>query len=422
MSLEKVYIVSGARTPIGRFGGTLRALPVHKFTAIVLNEVIRRAGIGPESVDEVVMGHAYQNGECANGARMALLEAGWPVTVTGIVVDRRCCSGLDAINIGVMKIQTGNADIVVAGGMESMSLAEMYVPGDIRWGLGGKTDEKFGFMPKGHGSLAMWGIPFYDRIQRGRVMAQPIERFGELNSMMTWAEAAARNEKISRKEVDEWAYNSHMKAVKAQESGKFAEEIVGIPIPQAKGAPILFDKDETPRPDTTLEQLAKLKPIYEGGVCTAGNSSSENDGAGAVVLMSERKVKELGIKPMVEFLAFSPAGDDPTLTYPAVPIAVNRALKKAGITQAQIDLIEIQEAFAAQTLADAKLLGLTPEECRAKVNVNGSGISLGHPIGATGAMRLVTLVHEMVRRNAQYGLETICGAGGLGVAAVIKRA
>jgi acetyl-CoA C-acetyltransferase len=421
MSLEKVYIVSGARTPIGRFGGTLRSLPVHKFAAIVLNEVIRRAGIGPESVDEVVMGHAYQNGECANGARMALLEAGWPVTVTGIVVDRRCCSGLDAINIGVMKIQTGNADIVVAGGMESMSLAEMYVPGDIRWGLGGKTDEKFGFMPKGHGALAMWGIPFYDRIQRGRVMAQPIERFGELNSMMTWAEAAARNENISRKEVDEWAYNSHQKAVKAQESGKFAEEIVGIPIPQAKGAPILFDRDETPRPDTTIEQLAKLKPIYDGGVCTAGNSSSENDGAGAVVLMSEKKVKELGIKPMVEFISFAPAGDDPTLTYPAVPIAVNKVLKKAGITQSQIDLIEIQEAFAAQTLADAKLLGLTPEECRAKVNVNGSGISLGHPIGATGAMRLVTLVHEMVRRNAQYGLETICGAGGLGVAAVFKR-
>ena len=223
MSLEKVYIVSGARTPIGRFGGTLRFMPVHKFTAVVLNEVIRRAGIGSESVDEVVMGHAYQNGECANGARMALLEAGWPVAVTGIVVDRRCCSGLDAIAIGVMKIQTGSADIVVAGGMESMSLAEMYVPGDIRWGLGGKTDEKFGFMPKGHGALAMWGIPFYDRIQRGRVMAQPIERFGELNSKMTWAEAAAKNENISRKEVDEGAFNSHQNAVKAMESGKLAQ-------------------------------------------------------------------------------------------------------------------------------------------------------------------------------------------------------
>jgi len=297
----------------------------------------------------------------------------------------------------------------------------MYIPGDIRWGLGGKNDEKFGFMPKGHGALAMWGIPFYDRIQRGRVMAQPIERFGELNSMMTWAEAAAKNEGITREEVDVWAYNSHQKAIKAMESGKFTEEIVGIPIPQRKGDPVLFDRDETPRADTTLEKLAKLKTIYDGGVCTAGNSSSENDGSGAVVLMSEKKVKELGITPMVEFKSFAAAGDDPTLTYPAVPLAVNKALDKAGITQDDVDLIEIQEAFAAQTLADAKLLGLTAEECRAKVNVNGSGISLGHPIGATGAMRLVTLIHEMVRRNSRYGLETICGAGGLGVAAVFER-
>lgn len=421
MSLEKVYILSGVRTPIGRFGGTLRGIPVYKFAAIVLNEAIRRAGITADSVDEVVMGHAYQNGECANGARMALLEAGWPVSITGIVVDRRCCSGLDAIAMGAMKIQTGNADIVVAGGMESMSQAEMYIPGDIRWGLGGKIDEKFGFMPKGHGALAMWGIPFYDRIQRGRVMAQPIDRFGELNSMMTWAETAAKNEGITREEVDEWAYNSHQKAVRAMESGKFTEEIIGVPIPQAKGDPILFDKDETPRANTTIEKLAKLKTIYPDGVCTAGNSSSENDGSGAVVLMSEKKVKELGLNPMVEFKSFAAAGDDPTLTYPAVPLAVNKALKKAGITQNDVELIEIQEAFAAQTLADAKLLGLTAEECKAKVNVNGSGISLGHPIGATGAIRLVTLIHEMVRRNSRYGLETICGAGGLGVAAVFER-
>ena len=399
----------------------MRGIPVYKMAAVVLNEAIKRAGIEADSVDEVVMGHAYQNGECANGARMALLEAGWPVSITGLVVDRRCCSGLDAIAMGAMKIQTGNADIVVAGGMESMSQAEMYIPGDIRWGLGGKNDEKFGFMPKGHGALAMWGIPFYDRIQRGRVMAQPIERFGELNSMMTWAEAAAKNEGITREAVDEWSYNSHQKAIKAMESGKFTEEIIGVPIPQRKGDPVLFDKDETPRADTTLEKLAKLKPIYDDGVCTAGNSSSENDGSGAVVLMSESKMKELGLTPMVEFKAFAAAGDDPTLTYPAVPLAVNKALDKAGITQNDVDLIEIQEAFAAQTLADAKLLGLTEDECKAKVNVNGSGISLGHPIGATGAMRLVTLIHEMVRRDAKYGLETICGAGGLGVAAVFER-
>ncbi len=422
MSLEKVYIVSGVRTPIGGFGGTLRALQVHKFAAVVLNEVIRRAGIAAEAVDEVVMGHAYQSGECANGARMALLEAGWPVSVPGITVDRRCGSGLDAIAYGVMKIQTGNADIVVAGGMESMSQAELYIPGDIRWGLGGKKDEKFGFMPRGHGALSMWGIPIYDRIQRGRVMAQPIERFGELNSMMTWAETAAKNEGISREEADRWAVNSHRKAMRAKDLGIFAEEIIGIPVPQAKGAPVLFDQDETPRADTTLEKLSRLKTVYPDGICTAGNSSSENDGAGAVVLMSARKVKALGCTPMVAFMSYGVAGDDPTLTYPAVPLAVDQALNKAGITRDQLDLIEIQEAFAAQTLADARLMGLSAEECDRKVNVNGSGISLGHPIGATGAMRLVTLIHEMVRRNSRYGLETICGAGGLGVAAVFERA
>lgn len=421
MTLERVFIISGVRTPIGRFGGTLRSVPVHKMAAVVLNEVIRRAGVDPALVEEVVMGHAYQNGECANGARMALLEAGWPVSVPGITVDRRCGSGLDAIAYGVMKIQTGNADIVVAGGMESMSQAELYLPGDIRWGLGGRNDDKFGFMPRGHGALSMWGIPIYDRIQRGRVMAQPIERFGELNSMMTWAETAAKNEGISRQEADEWSYNSHQKAIRAMESGIFAEEIIAIPVPRAKGESLLFDKDETPRADTTLEMLARLKPVYPDGICTAGNSSSENDGAGAVVLISETKMKSLGLTPMVEFKSFAAAGDDPTLTYPAVPLSVNKALSKAGIRQNQVDLMEIQEAFAAQALADAKLLGLTPEECKAKVNVNGSGISLGHPIGATGAMRLVTLIHEMSRRDCRYGLETICGAGGLGVAAVFEK-
>ena len=330
MTLERVFIVSGARTPIGRFGGTLRSVPVYKMAAVVLDEVIRRAGVDSAIVDEVVMGHAYQNGECANGARMALLEAGWPVSVPGITVDRRCGSGLDAIAYGAMKIQTGNADIVVAGGMESMSQAELYLPGDIRWGLGGKKDDKFGFMPRGHGALSMWGIPIYDRIQRGRVMAQPIERFGELNSMMTWAEAAAKNEGISRQEADEWSYNSHQKAIRAMESGIFAKEIVAIPVPQVKGEPLLFDKDETPRADTTLEKLARLKPIYPDGICTAGNSSSENDGAGAVVLISETKMKRLGLTPMVEFKSFAAAGDDPTLTYPAVPLSVNKAPGQGG--------------------------------------------------------------------------------------------
>lgn len=418
--MENVVIASGVRTPIGRYGGALRDIPVYKFTSLVLNEAVKRAKIEPAWVDDVIMGQSYQNGECANGARMALLEAGWPHEVPGVTMDRRCCSGLDAIFFGVMKIQTGNADIIVAGGMESMSQTELYIPGDIRWGLGGKIHEKWGFMPKGHGTLSMWGIPLYDRIQRGRVMSQPIDRFGELNSMMTWAETAAKKEQISRQEADEWAVRSHHKAIAAMDSGKLMEEIVPVPVPKRKGEPSIFDTDETPRRDTTLEKLAKLSPIYPDGVCTAGNSSTENDGAAVVVLMTETKAKELGLEPMAYFRSCAIAGTDPTLTYPAVPASVNKALKKIGVTIDQVDLIEVQEAFAVQALADARMMGIKEEDLDRKINVNGSGISLGHPIAATGAMRLVTLVHEMKRRGCRYGLETICGGGGQGICAVVE--
>ena len=419
--MKDVVIVSGARTPIGRYGGLLRDVPVYKFTSLVLNEAVKRAKVEPAWVDDVIMGQSYQNGECANGARMALLEAGWPHEVPGVTLDRRCCSGLDAIFFGVMKIQTGNADIIVAGGMDSMSQAELYIPGDIKWGLGGKVDSKWGFMPKGHGALSMWGIPIYDRIQRARVMSQPIDRFGELSSMMSWAETAAKKERISRQEADEWAVRSHHKAIAAIDSKKFIEEIVPVPIPKRKGEPYIFDIDETPRRDTTLEKLAKLPPVYPDGVCTAGNSSTENDGAAAVVLMTETKAKELGLEPMAYFRSCAIAGSDPTLTYPAVPDSVEKALKKAGVTIDQVDLIEIQEAFAVQTLADARMMGIRKEDFDKKINVNGSGISLGHPIAATGAMRLVTLIHEMKRRGSRYGLETICGGGGLGIAAILER-
>ena len=419
--MKDVVIVSGARTPIGRYGGLLRDVPVYKFTSLVLNEAVKRAKVEPAWVDDVIMGQSYQNGECANGARMALLEAGWPHEVPGVTLDRRCCSGLDAIFFGVMKIQTGNADIIVAGGMDSMSQAELYIPGDIKWGLGGKVDSKWGFMPKGHGALSMWGIPLYDRIQRARVMSQPIDRFGELSSMMSWAETAAKKERISRQEADEWAVRSHHKAIAAIDSKKFIEEIVPVPIPKRKGEPYIFDIDETPRRDTTLEKLAKLPPVYPDGVCTAGNSSTENDGAAAVVLMTETKAKELGLEPMAYFRSCAIAGSDPTLTYPAVPDSVEKALKKAGVTIDQVDLIEIQEAFAVQTLADARMMGIRKEDFDKKINVNGSGISLGHPIAATGAMRLVTLIHEMKRRGSRYGLETICGGGGLGIAAILER-
>ncbi len=418
--MNNVVIVSGVRTPIGSYGGSLKDIPVYRLASIVLHDVANRAHIEPAQIDDVIMGQSYQNGECANAARVALLDAGWPDEIPGVTLDRRCCSGLDAIFFAAMKVQSGNADIVVAGGMDSMSQAEIYIPGEIKWGLGGKRDKKWGFMPRGHGALSIWGIPLYDRIQRARVMSQPIERFGELNSMMTWAETSAKQEEISREEADKWAFHSHQKAIAAMDAWKFSEEIVPVPIPQKKGEPSLFTTDETPRRDTTLEKLAKLRPVYPDGVCTAGNSSTENDGAAAVVVMSEQRAKDLGVNPLAYFRTCAIVGSDPTLTYPAVPASVNKALIKAGITIEQVDLFEIQEAFAVQALADAKLMGINKEDYDVKINVNGSGISLGHPIAATGAMRLVTLVHEMKRRSCQYGLETICGGGGLGIAAILE--
>jgi len=419
--MKEVVIASGVRTPIGAYCGMFREIPVEKLGAIVLNEAIKRAGVKPEEVDDVILSQSYQNGEAPNIGRKALLEAGWPVEIPGCTVDRRCCSGVQSLWSAAMEIQTGYADIIVAGGAESMSRAEFYIPGEyMKWGVGGKTDSKWGFFPRQHGSMALWGIPFYDRIQRGRPMHQPIDRFGELNSMMTWADTAARNEGINREEVDKWALRSHHRAVEAQDSGKFKEEIVPISVTE-KGKTVTFDTDEGPRRDTSLEKLAKLKAVYDGGVSTAGNSSSENDGAAAMVLMSADTAKARGVKPMACFIGFGVAGADPSLTYPAVPVAVNKALKHAGIAIDQVDLIEVQEAFAAQLLADVKLMGLKAEDIDKKVNVNGSGISLGHPIGATGGMRLVTLLHEMVRRNSRYGLLTICGGGGLGICCIIER-
>ncbi len=413
--MEKVAIVSAVRTPIGAYMGVLRDVPVYDLGAAVLKEAIKKANVKPEQVDEVIMGTSYMNGEHVNPARMSLLVAGWPVEIPGISVDRRCCSGLDAIYFASMRIMTGNGDILVAGGVDSMSRAEFYVPGYIKWGIGGTGDA-----PRGHGSLSMWGIPFYDRIQRSLVMSQPIERFGVLPTMMSWGDLGAKEENISREECDRWSLRSHQRAIAAIDSGKFKEEMVPIVVPQRRGEPIVVDTDETPRRDTSLEQLAKLRSVL-GGVHTAGNSSTENDGASACVLMTEAKAKELGVEPMAYMKAFALAGSDPTRTWLTVPAAVNKVLKKAGLTLDQIDLIEIQEAFSGQTLADLKELGISWEDADRRVNVNGSGISLGHPVGATGGMRMATLVHEMKRRNVRYGLETICGGGGLGIAAIVER-
>jgi acetyl-CoA C-acetyltransferase len=412
--MNEVLIVAGVRTPVGRYMGALKEVQPYDLAALVLDEAVKRAGIEPEIVDQVIMGQSYQNGEYVNLARMALLTAGWPERIPGVTLDSRCCTGLEVVRYAAALVASGQAEVVVAGGAESMSNAEFYLPGSVKWGIGGGKG-----MPKGHGDLSIWGVPLYDRIQRARVMSQPEERYGILPAMMSWAETAAEEQSITREQCDRWSLESHQKACAAIDAGKFAEEIVPVRIPQRKGEPIVVDRDENPRRDTTLEALARLKPVL-GGVCTAGNSSTENDGAAAVVVTSASKAAELGMKPLAVFKSCASVGDDPRKTYRTVPCAVDKALKAANLSLKDIDLIEIQEAFAAQVLADLAEMGVGPEDY-ARVNVNGSGISLGHPIACTGVRVLVSLLHEMKRRGARYGLESICGGGGLGIAAVLKR-
>jgi acetyl-CoA C-acetyltransferase len=412
--MNQAVIVSGVRTPVGRYMGGLKTVEAYDLAAIVLNEALNRVNVDPGQVDEVIMGQSYQNGEYVNIARMALLKAGWPEKIPGVTMDRRCCTGLDVVRFASALIQCGQADVVIAGGVESMSNAEFYLPGSVKWGVGGKKG-----MPKGHGDLSIWGLPFYDRIQRARVMSQPKERYGILPSMMSWAETAALEEDISREMCDQWAAESQRKAGAAMTAGRFDDEIVPVSVPQPKGDPVIFDRDENPRPDTTREKLSRLKPVL-GGVCTAGNSSTENDGAAAVVVVSEQKATELGLEPLALFKSCAVAGEDPKRAYRTVPVAVEKALGLAGLTINDMDLVEVQEAFAAQVLADLKDMGIGAD-AYARVNVNGSGISLGHPIACTGTRVLVTLLHEMKRRNVRYGLECICGGGGLGIAAILER-
>ena len=412
--MNQAVILSAIRTPVGRYMGALKTVEAYDLAALVLDEAVKRVNIHPEEVDEVILGQSYQNGEYVNIARMALLKAGWPESIPGMTIDRRCCTGLDVVRLAAALIQSGHAEIVVAGGVESMSNTEFYLPGNIKGGIGGSQGR-----PRGHGDLSMWGLPFYDRIQRARVMSQPEERYGVLPAMMTWAETAAKKESITREACDQWALESHQKACAAIQSNKFKDEIIPVSVPQVRGEPVIVDGDENPRPDTSPEKLSRLKPVL-GGVCTAGNSSTENDGSAAVVVTSVKKAAELGIEPLAGLKSCVVVGDDPRYTYRTVPLAVNKALNSAGVSLDQIDIIEIQEAFAAQVLADLKDMGITPKDY-GKVNVNGSGISLGHPVACTGTRVLVTLLHEMKRRDARIGLECICGGGGLGIAAVFER-
>jgi len=411
---KEVVIISAVRTPVGRYMGALKTVEAFDLASLVLGEALKRINLTADRVDEVIMGQAYQNGEYVNIARMALLKAGWPETIPGITVDRRCCTGLDVVRYAVSLIQSDQAEIIVAGGVESMSNAEFYLPGKIKWGVGGSKG-----MPRGHGDLNIWGMPFYDRIQRARVMSQPEKRYGILPAMMTWAETAAKEEGISRQACDRWALESHQKACAAMKNGKFKEEIIPVSVPRRKGDPEIVDKDENPRFDASLEKLSRLNPIL-GGVCTAGNSSTENDGAAAVVVTSKERAAKLGIEPLAGIRSCAVSGVDPRQTYKSVPAAVKKALDMAGMELEEMDLIEVQEAFAVQVLAALKEMRVSPENYKS-VNVNGSGISLGHPVACTGTRILVTLLYEMKRRNAQYALECICGGGGLGIAAVLER-
>ncbi len=412
--MNRVGIVSAVRTPIGSFGGSLKTIPAYDLAALILNEVTKRADIKPDMVNMVIMGQNYQNGEYVNIARMGLLLADWPVEIPGFTVDRRCPSGADAICMASMMIESGNGEIIVAGGVESMSTAEFYLRGEMRWSMGGTGD-----MPHGHGSLSTWSTPLYDRILRARTMSQPVNRFGILPSMMTWGEEAAKEFDLSREDVDKWAVRSNQRAFSAIATGRFAQEIIPVTVAKDKGSQFVFSQDERPRPDSTLEVLSKLKPVI-GGVCTAGNSSGENDGASAVVLMSEQKIGSFGLKPMAFLKAFAFSGADPRYAYRSTPAAIKMALDKAGLKLKDIDLIEIHEAFASQVLANFKAIGFTEADYE-RINVNGSCIALGHPLGATGARIVTTLVYEMNRRNVKYGMLGICGGGGMGAAIILER-
>ena len=398
--MRRVAIVSPVRTAVGNFGGTLRDVSAADLASTVIKEALDRSGVDPAKIDDVILGHGYPSGENPAIGRLAGLKAGLPIEVPGYQLDRRCSSGLQAILNASMLVQTENADIVVAGGVESMSNAEFY-SNESRWGA------RFG------------SVTFHDRLARARVTISPDERFGPIpGGMVETAENLAREYEIARTEQDEYALRSHQRAVAAQTEGRFDKEIVGVPVPQRRGDPVPFEKDEGPRADTNMETLARLRPVMRDGSVSAGNASSQNDAASVCLVVGEDKLEELGLTPMAFLRGWAVTGCHPaTMGIGPVP-AVNKVMGKVGLSLEDMDLIELNEAFAAQVLAVLREWKLPHED---NLNVNGSGISLGHPIAATGARILTTLLHEMERRNAQFGLETMCVGGGQGVAAVFER-
>lgn len=392
--MTEVVIVAAVRTPIGSFGGSLKDISAVDLGSLVIKDAIERAGLEPEQVDEVIMGNVLGAGLGQNVARQMSVHAGVPVTVPAFTINKVCGSGLKAVQLAVQAVLCGDAEVVVAGGAENMSQAPYILPNQ-RWGS------------------RMGNATVVDTMLRDGLT----DGFEDYHMGIT-AENVAEQYGITREDQDSFALQSQKRAVAAVEAGRFKEEIVPVEIPQRRGEPLVFDTDEFPRKDVSLEGLSKLRPAFQkDGSVTAGNSSGINDGAAAVVVMSAEKAKELGVPVLATIKSYASAGLDPKVMGCGPIYASRKALEKAGLTVADLDLVESNEAFAAQACAVAKELNLDLE----KVNVNGGAISLGHPIGASGCRILVTLLHEMQKRDAKRGLATLCIGGGMGTALIVER-
>ncbi len=398
---RRAAIVAPLRTPIGRFGGAFRDLPIEDLGSTVVNAVVEKAGIDPMLIEDMVFAQSYANSETPCIGRWLALSAGLPVEVPGLQLDRRCGGGLQSIATAAMMVETGACDVVLAGGVESMSRIEYYTS-DMRWG-------------KRAGTAA-----FYDRLDRGRERSQPTDRFGYISGMVETAENLARDYKISREAADVFAAESHRRAAAAWSDGRFAEEVVPVSVPAQKGDPVIVSEDEGIRPDSTPASLGKLRTVMKDGVVTAGNASQQNDAAAACLIVAEDKLEALGLAPSAFLVGWAAAGCEPShMGIGPVP-STAKVLERAGLALDEMDLIEVNEAFACQVLSVLREWGIGADDPR--LNVNGSGISLGHPIGATGSRIMTTLLHEMPRRNARYGLETMCIGGGQGMAAIFEQA
>lgn len=396
--MKNAVIVGSVRTAIGKLGGSMGSITADMLASAVIRELMERTGIDPKEIDEVVLGQAKQNADCSNVARVAALRAGVPIETPGYTIHRQCGSGLQAVASAAMQIETDNAGVVIAGGVESMSTAPYYVSG-VRAGL-----------RAGNAVLK-------DPNTESQPGSQPFEVYGDLRMGMT-AENIAGQYGITRQEQDAFALRSQQRTKAAMESGKFSEEIVPMEITQKKKS-FSFAADEHPR-DTSMEALAKLSPAFKkDGTVTAGNSSGRNDGAAAILMMSEEKARALGYREMFRVVSFASVGVDPRVMGLGPVPATRKALEKAGLALDDMDVIELNEAFAAQSLAFFREFGL--EYTDPRVNPNGGAIAMGHPIGGTGAILVTKLTHEMSRQKARYGLVTLCIAGGMGIAAVFER-